>query len=193
MAVLKAEKREGVGKYVAFDMRKEGMIPAVYYGKGVENINLSVNEKELGILVKSGERIVDLDIAGETKKAILKAVQHETIGDGLLHADFRAIDENTALHVEVAVELVGEAKGTKLGGVVEQDLHMVGVECIPAKLPEFIKVDVTELDMNAVWYVKDLPAIDGVTYTTQEDVAVVSCHGKAEVEEEEESEESEEA
>jgi len=188
VAVLKAEKREGTGKYVAFDLRKEGMLPAVYYGKGVENMNLAVNEKELYELIISGERIVDLDIAGEMKKAVLKDVQHESIGEGLLHADFRAIDENTAVHVDVSVELVGEAKGAGLGGVVELELHTVSVECLPANLPEVVNLDISTLGLNEVWHVTNLPALKGVKYMTSADSVVVTCHAPHKQEEAAESE-----
>ena len=183
MAVLKVQKREGTGKYVAFNLRKEGMIPAVLYGKDAENVNLAVNEKEIQELVKSGERIFDLDIEGKTQKAVLKAAQHENIGDKLIHADFRLVDANTVLHVEVEVELVGTAAGEDVGGVVEQDLHKVHIACKPADLPEVIKVDISKLVVGSVLYVSDLPAVAGVEYQTQETVAVVSCHGASAEEE----------
>ena len=190
MAVLKVQKREGTGKYVAFDLRKQGMIPAVLYGKGAENVNLIVCEKELQEIVASGERLLELDIEGKTQKAIFKAAQHENIGDKLIHADFRIVDENTVLHIYVEVELTGTAAGEEVGGVVEQDLHKVQVACKPANLPEVINVDVSSLLVGKVLYVKDLPAIDGVSYKTPESVAVVSCHGaSADVEEEEGEEE----
>ncbi len=191
MAVLKVQKREGTGKYVAFDLRKEGMIPAVLYGKGFENINLTVDQKELQELVKSGERLLELDIDGKKQRAVLKAAQHENIGDKLIHADFRMVNEDTELHVEVEIALTGIAAGIDLGGVVEQDLHTVQVACKPGDLPEVVTVDVSPLNIGDVLYVKDLPAISGVVYQTLEDVAVVSCHGVSEAEEEEEAGEEE--
>ena len=190
MAVLKVQKREGTGKYVAFNLRKQGLIPAVLYGKGAENVNLIVSEKELQEIVKSGERLIDLDIDGKAQKAIFKAAQHENIGDKLIHADFRIVDENTLLHIDVEVALTGTAAGEEVGGVVEQDLHKVQVACKPANLPEIIEVDISSLLVGKVLYVRDLPAIEGVSYQTPEGVAVASCHG-ASVEAEEEEEEGE--
>ncbi len=189
MAVLKVQKREGTGKYVAFDLRKEGMIPAVLYGKGFENINLAVDEKELQELVRSGERLLELDIDGKMQSAVFKAAQHENIGDKLIHADFRMVDADTELHVEVEIALTGIAAGIDAGGVVEQDLHAVQIACKPSDLPEIITVNVSKLNIGDVIYVKDLPVISGVAYQTHENVAVVSCHGVAAAEEEEEGEE----
>lgn len=189
MAVLKVQKREGTGKYVAFNLRKEGMIPAVLYGKNAENVNLVVNEKELQEIVHSGERLLDLDIDGTIQKAILKDAQHENIGDKIIHADFRVVDANTILHVEVEVAIVGTAKAIEFGGSVEQDLHKVHIACKPASLPEVINIDVTSMKIGDVLYVKDLPVLDGVTYQTSASVAVVSCHGVGADDTEEEEEE----
>lgn len=185
MAVLKADKREGTGKYVAFDMRKEGVVPAVVYGKGAENINIAINEKEFKAILKSGARILELEIDGKQVHTIVKDVQHSNLGDDILHADFRIIDEHSTLHIEVEVVLKGEAAGIELGGVVEQDLHRVQIECHPSELPEVVELDVSGLGVGQVLYVKDLPEFKGVTYRTPEGVAVVSCHGKSAADEEE--------
>lgn len=176
MAVLKAEKRAGSGKYIAFDLRKQGKVPAVVYGKKFENANICIDEKSLQIVIASGTRLIDLEIDGKKQMAVLKAVQHDNIGTGLVHADFRAIDENTTMHVDVEVELKGEAKGIEVGGVVEQDLHRVKLDCLPRNLPDKVVLDISALDLGKVLYVRDLPAISGVTYRTHADVAVVSCH-----------------
>lgn len=184
VAVLKAEKRAGSGKYVAFDLRKQGKIPAVVYGKKFENTNICIDQKSLQIVIATGERLIDLEIDGKKQMAVLKAVQHDNIGAGLVHADFRAIDENTLMHVDVEVELKGEAVGVDAGGVVEQDLHRVKIDCLPRNLPDKVVLDISALDLGKVLYVRDLPAVQGVTYRTHEDVAVVSCHkgvNKAEV------------
>lgn len=176
MAVLKVEKREGTGKYVAFDLRKKGLIPAVMYGVGMENVNLTVNERELQTLLGAGARLIDLDLAGKKQMAILKGLQHATIGKHLMHADFNAIDENTPLHVDVDVELTGESVGAREGGIVAMDLHALQIECLPRNLPEKLTVDVSKLGIGGVIYVKDLTIPAGVTVKTHSDVAVVSCH-----------------
>ncbi len=188
MAVLKVQKREGTGKYVAFNLRKEGKIPAVLYGKGAENVNLAVDEGELQEIVKSGERLVDLEVDGKKQQAIIKDAQHENIGDKLIHADFRLVDADTELHVEVEIEIVGTAAGEDVGGVVEVDLHNVQISCKPADLPEIIKVNISALKLGDVLYVKDLPVLEGVVYQTPENVAVVSCHGASAGDEDEEAE-----
>lgn len=179
MAVLKAEMREGTGKYVAFDLRKKGRIPAVMYGVDSANVNLSVDEHELLMLLRTGDRLIDLDLNGKKQMAILKDLQHPALGKHLLHADFRAIDEKTPLHVDVEVELLGESIGAKTGGVVEIDLHALQVECLPRNLPNSLPVDISELAVGGVIYVRDIKVPAGVTVKTHADVAVVSCHHAA--------------
>lgn len=176
MAVLKVEKREGTGKYVAFDMRKQGLIPAVMYGAGVDNTNLSVNERELQMLLEKGARLIDLDIAGKKQMALLKGLQYATIGKHILHADFNAIDENTPLHVDVELETVGEAPGVKDGGILVLDLHAIAVECLPRNLPEKLVIDVSAMKIGSVVYVQDIKLPAGVKVKNHGDVAAVSCH-----------------
>lgn len=176
MATLKAEKRAGTGKYVAFNLRKEGRIPAVLYGKGLENVNLAVSEKDLRHILHAGERMVELDIEGTTQPALLKSVQHAVIGPALVHADFRAVNASTTLHVDVPVELVGDSVGVEKGGLLEQALFTVEVECVPGNLPEKIEVDISGLDLDQAFYVENLPSLPGVKYTMDSSVSVVSCH-----------------
>ncbi len=188
MATLKVEKREAKGKYAAFKLRQEGYIPGVVYGRGTANTHIKVPLKDFKQLLHSGERLINLDIEGQEQQALLKDVQHGIFEGEVLHADFRVVTKDTKLHVEVPVELAGEAAGKEVGGVVEQALFDVAVECLPGALPEKIVLDISQLAVETVWYVSNLPRPEGVTYTTSETVAVVNCHmpAGAEVEEEEE-------
>ncbi|MDR0361397.1 MAG: 50S ribosomal protein L25 [Planctomycetota bacterium] len=178
--VLKVEKREGKGKYRAFEMRKTGQIPGVVYGKGMAgNINVKIDLKEFLHLLKTGERIIDLDIDGTIKKVLIKAVQHGTYDHEILHADFRAISDTEVIEVDLLIELKGEAPGTHVGGMVEQDLHQVTVRCLPADMPEAIIIDISNLQVGEILYAEDLPKLKGVAYIFHGNPAVVSCHQPA--------------
>lgn len=190
MATLKVTKREGTGKYVAFNMRKEGFIPGVIYGRSLdENINLKVPLKEFMHMVHHGERLLDLDVEGETYSVIVKEVQHGTFDHEIMHADFRQISDTDTLHVEIEVVLKGESKGEAAGGVIEQGIHRIEIECNPKNLPENVMLDITALEVGSVLYVSDLPAIEGVKYASSPDIAVVSCHMPAGEEESEDEDE----
>ena len=177
MATLKATKREGKGKYKAFELRKDGRIPAVIYGKSLkENINVSLVLKEFLSVLKSGDRIIDLDVDGSSRHVLLKAVQHGTYDHEVLHADFRAVSENETIEVELEIELKGDSAGVAMGGMMEQNLHHIHARCLPKDLPEKVVVDVTNLKLGDIFYAKDLPKLSGVEYIFHGNPAVVSCH-----------------
>ncbi len=180
MANLKAKKREGKGKYSAFNLRKAGQMPGVVYGKGMaDNINIAVDLKEFLQLLKTGDRIVDLDIEGSIRKVLVKAVQHGTYDHEVLHVDFRAISDTEVIEVELAIELAGEAEGTKVGGMIEHNLYQVLVRCLPKDMPENIVVNIDKMKLGDILYAEDLPKLPGVTYVFHGNPAVVSCHQPA--------------
>ncbi len=192
MATLTVESREGTGKYASFEMRKQGFIPGVVYGKGLkENLNIRIPIKEFAHLLHTGQRIVDLTVGKKKHKTIVKDVQHGTFDHEILHADFRIVSETDVVHVSVEVELTGEAEGQKTGGVIEQSTFQVDIECLPKDLPSRIALDISDLAVDQVVYVRDLPVIEGVTYRTSKDVSVVSCHMPAGEEAAEEAAEEE--
>ncbi len=177
MATLKVEKREGKGKYAAFAVRKSGGIPGVVYGKSLkDNVSVSVNLKEFLAILKAGERIVDLDLAGSPLQVLIKAVQHGTYEHEVLHVDFRAISADEVIEVELEIEFKGEAPGVAVGGMLEQNLHHVSARCLPKDLPEKVVIDVSNIQMGDVVYAKDLPKLPGVEYFFHGNPAVVSCH-----------------
>ena len=183
MATLKAEKREGAGKYAAFNLRKQGRIPGVVYGKGMENAPISLALKELEAVLKTGAHLVDLDWDGQPRKVVIKAVQRGTFDADVLHADFRAVSENETLDIDIPVELAGEAAGKAVGGMVEQGMFHVTVRCRPAVLPDRITVDITNLQLGNVLYADSLPKIEGVQYVLHGNPPVANCHLPQRVEE----------
>jgi large subunit ribosomal protein L25 len=187
---MKVETREGTGKYVAFDLRKRGYIPGVVYGKGRENINVTVPLHDFEQLLHQGERLLDLEIGGETQSVIVKDVQHGVFDHEILHADFRMISATDELNVEIDISIDGQAIGVEHGGVLDQNLFAVEITCLPKDLPDHVVVNVSDLDVNDVLYVKDLPALPGVTYQTPEETAVVSVTAPAAEPEPEEAEEA---
>lgn len=177
MATLKVEKREGTGKYSAFGLRKEGKIPGVIYGKTLkENINISIVLKDFLGLLKTGERLLDLDVNGSLTHVLLKAVQHGTYDHEILHADFRAVSDTDIVEIALEIELHGDAAGVAKGGMLEQNLHQINARCTPKDMPEKVVVDVSKMNLGDILFVKDLPAMKGVEYVVHGNPTVVSCH-----------------
>ncbi|MES2659844.1 MAG: 50S ribosomal protein L25 [Verrucomicrobiota bacterium] len=173
---LKAAPRARSGTGRLKQMRREGWVPSVIYGKGTENINLKVDAKTFTELLahSSSENIlVNLDIEGHgVRLAFLQSVQHDSLSGVTLHADFRAIDENTAITAHIPTHLNGESVGVKAGGLVEQYVHAIEITCLPNDLPETIEVDITSMEIGASLHIGDIKYPAGVKPTHAADVVV---------------------
>jgi large subunit ribosomal protein L25 len=173
---LKAAPRARTGSGLLKKMRREGWIPSVIYGRGVESHNLKVDAatfKDLLAHSTSENILINLDIEGEgTRLAFLKSVQHHPITGDAMHVDFLAIDNNTEIHAHIPVHLLGEPIGVKAGGLVEQFLHSVDIICLPNDLPESIDADISALDVGGILHIGDIKYPAGVKPTGAADVVV---------------------
>jgi large subunit ribosomal protein L25 len=173
---LKAAPRARTGSGRLNQMRREGWIPSVIYGRGAANMNLKVDAKTFADLLahSSSENIlVNLEIEGEsTRLAFLQSIQHDPISGKALHADFRAIDENTPITAHIPTHLNGESAGVKAGGLVEQYVHAIEIICLPNDLPETIEVDISSLEIGASLHIGDITLPQGVRATHAADVVV---------------------
>ncbi|MEY3897348.1 MAG: hypothetical protein RLZZ214_2869 [Verrucomicrobiota bacterium] len=166
--------RSGTGRLK--QMRREGWIPSVIYGKGTENINLKVDAKTFADLLahSSSENIlVNLEIEGHgIRLAFLQSIQHDSLSGKTLHADFRSIDENTAITAHIPTHLNGESAGVKAGGLIEQYVHAIEITCLPNDLPESIEVDISALQIGDSLHIGEIPLPAGVRATHAADVVV---------------------
>jgi large subunit ribosomal protein L25 len=173
---LKAAPRARTGSGRLNQMRREGWVPSVIYGRGTENINLKVDAKTFADVLahSSSENIlVNLEIEGHgTRLAFLQAIQHDSLTGVTLHADFRAIDENTPIVAHIPTHLNGECVGVKAGGLVEQYVHAIEISCLPNDLPETIEVDISSLEIGASLHIGDITLPTGVRATHAAEVVV---------------------
>jgi large subunit ribosomal protein L25 len=173
---LKAAPRARTGSGRLNQMRREGWLPSVIYGRKAENKNLKVDAKAFAELLAhstSDNILINLDIEGEgTRLAFLQAIQHDAISGAALHADFLAIDDNTEITAHIPVHLNGEAAGVKAGGVVEQYVHTLEIVCLPNDLPDTIEVDISDLALGASLHISELGLPKGVKATHAGEVVV---------------------
>ncbi|MGV3661224.1 MAG: 50S ribosomal protein L25 [Prosthecobacter sp.] len=184
---LQAEPRTQSGTAVAKRMRKAGSIPAALYGRKVKPSSIQVHGKTFSKLLEgsaSDNILVSLKIAGaEDQLALVQEVQHDYLRGGILHVDFHAVAADEEIHANVPVVTVGEAKGLKLGGMVEAIHHEIEVRCLPKDLPESIQIDVTNLEVGKGIHVSEITFPEGVTCRLGGDVVIVMCEEpKVEVE-----------
>lgn len=174
--ILKAEARTCIGTGKLNQLRKDGFIPCNIYGAGQDSVNIQVNEREFSGLISSSVSehiLVDLQLDGKTKLVLLKDVQHDSLKDVILHADFLAVTDNTEITSLVPVVLEGEAAGIAAGGLLEQTVHELTVKCQVKNLPETITVDVTDMQIGDTLRVEGLKLPKGVAVTLPGETPVV--------------------
>ncbi|MBZ5509794.1 MAG: 50S ribosomal protein L25 [Acidobacteriia bacterium] len=159
--VVEAQPREANGKNVARRLRKSGKVPAVVYGAGKPPLSVSVDPKQIARILHSEaghNTIFDLQVDGERTKAMIVEWQYEPIKGSLLHLDLQRIAMDRRLKVQVPISLQGEAAGVKQqGGILDQVLREVEVECLPGDIPSHIDADVSDLVFGQSLRVSDLP------------------------------------
>ena len=155
-------RRENKGTAHARRLRRAGSVPAILYGLGRPNADLTIGLEELERFLHTGSRLVELRLGEKAQQAILREVQHHPITDEILHVDLLRIDKDHEIEAQVPLEYKGIPKGLTEGGVFEPVLSDVMVRCTPARLPKVIVVDVSGLKLNDAILVKDLPLPEGV-------------------------------
>ena len=173
---LLAQPRTPGNKNTARRVRVSGKIPAVLYGAGKDSLSVTVDPRHVSRILNSQSghnTIFDLSLDGERTKAMIVDWQYEPIKGSLMHIDLKRIAMDQKLRVAVPIVLKGEAAGVKQqGGILEQVLREVEVECLPGDIPAAIEADVSELVFGKVLRVVDLTHSDKVKYLTDENQTV---------------------
>jgi large subunit ribosomal protein L25 len=175
--VVVSKPREGkFNKNAARRVRAAGMIPAVLYGPGHDPVAIEVEPKQISRILFSEtghNTIFDVEVAGQkAAKAMIVDLQREPINDNLIHIDMKRIAMDKALHVKVRVKLLGIPEGVKSGGILDQVMREVDIECLPADIPSHFNVDVSHLELHGVLRVSELPHSEKIKYLNSEDSTV---------------------
>ena len=174
--VLEGQPREAGTKNDAKRVRRDGKIPAVVYGAGKDSLSISVDPRVVTRILNSEtghNTIFDLAMGGEKTKAMIVDWQYEPIKGKLLHIDLKRIALDKVLKVSVPIFLVGEAAGVKQeGGIMEQMLREVEIECLPGDIPSHIDADVSNLMFGHVLRVSELPHSGSLKFMTEENQPV---------------------
>jgi large subunit ribosomal protein L25 len=185
-ATLVAEVRTALGKGGAGRVRREGLVPAVVYGLGEDNVSVSVSSRELGHILSGASganTLITLTVKGKEQLALARQIQRHPVKGTLLHVDFVRVRADQTIQAEVPVHLTGDAEGVARGGVLEQLVHTLTVEAKPADVPPSIEYDITELEIGSGFYVRDLVVPAGVTVLQNPDDLVAQISAPRIVEE----------
>ena len=154
---LIAQERSDYGRKASRAFREEGLLPANIYGRGKENLTVTVNTKEFTRIFMAGHRIFTLEVGDGKEQSVVKEVQYDNLGSEVIHVDFTRIDITQKITLDVGVELIG----TVASGMLQFPMKEVKVESLPAGFPASISINVIELKIGDVIRIEDLEVPDG--------------------------------
>ncbi|MCA9123288.1 MAG: 50S ribosomal protein L25 [Planctomycetaceae bacterium] len=144
---LNVSVREQLGTNHTRRLRRSGHVPAILYGHGEKNVNLSIAASEVSSAIRHGAKVVDIRGA-VSDSALIRDVQWDALGSTVIHVDLTRVSADEKVEVTVQVELRGEAPGAREGGVVEHVTHEVEIECAVNALPDKLVVSINDLHLN---------------------------------------------
>jgi len=191
--IIKANERKTINKRNRNSLRNEGRVPGVLYGSRMEPIPIDVTRLEINPLVFTAKtNLISLKLDGhEEYECVIKDVQFDPVSDEVLHFDLIGLTRGEKIQLEVPIKLLGNAVGVKEGGLLQESMHKLSIECLPKDIPQSLELEVTELNIGDSIHVADLN-FEHITILNPEDTMVVSVvlpKVEIEVEEVEEGEE----
>ncbi len=193
---LDATERNDLGKGASRRLRRlEDLIPGIVYGASKAPRSISLEQRIVRKALENDgfyANILTLTINGQPEKVILKAMQRHPYKPYIQHMDFQRVDMNKPLHMNVPLHFINEetAVGVQAGGRISHQMTELAITCLPSDLPEFIEVDLANVELNQIVHISDISLPKGVSSTAlhhgaDNDVSVVSIHlPKVAVEEE---------
>lgn len=170
---LKAEPRANSGSRAATKLRKQGLVPGIVYGHKQDNVQVAVSAEELDRAIRiQHARVLDLEIGGKKETVLIRELQWDYLGKQMIHIDFERKDRAELVRVTVPVELRNAPKATG-GGVLDQPLHTLHVECPLGAIPEAIRIDITNLTLGHPIHVRELTLPEGVKVLEAPEAVVV--------------------
>lgn len=159
---LSVQPRTNLGSRANKRLRDSGQVPAVIYGHKEAVLPVSLNRKEIGHHLSGGTHVFDLNFDGKSEKVLVKEVQYDHLGKEIIHVDFARVSLDERVEVTVPLELKGTPKGEADGGVLQQIISELEVECLVLEIPDIIRHNVADLELNAVLHIRDLKLPPGV-------------------------------
>ncbi len=174
--VKRRETGKQTGKQPSKKMRREDIIPGVYYMNGKESVAIASDPLSLRpIIYSASKKIVNLTIEGdaETKSCVLKDVKFHPVTDKIMHFDLLGLNPGHPINIQVPVVVKGQPIGVRKGGKMQQFLHTAKIKCLPKDLIDAIEVEITTLEMGQSIYIKDVQ-IDNIEIDVPTDTIIVA-------------------
>jgi len=179
MLQIEAKKRDSAGTRSSRKLRAEGLLPCVLYGHGAEVLSIAIPETQIAAFFRQAGRILDINVEGDSQRAIIKEIQYDSMGSDIIHLDLLRIKLDEVIAISVPVQIKGIAKGIDEGGIQEVLRNEIQIKCLPTQIPEFIDVDVSDLGIQEALHLGDLTLPEGVELDDDPGYTVVSIVTKA--------------
>jgi large subunit ribosomal protein L25 len=174
MSVLKAVARKELGSKRVRHVRDGGRVPGVIYGHGQTPVSISLDQHELLTVVKHGERLLEVELDGQRENVLIKELQYDSFQQELLHIDLARVSLDEKVEITVPIVLRGTPAGAVEGGVLNQNLAQVTIECTVRNIPDEIRHSVAEMKVGDVVKLGDLTLPEGARLRTDANMIVCS-------------------
>jgi large subunit ribosomal protein L25 len=162
---LDAEVRTDLGKGASRRLRHAEKVPAIVYGAGQEPVSITLSHNKLWRAQQEEafySHVLTLNVGAEKVDVVIKDMQRHPFKELVMHVDFLRVDANKELHTSVPIHFINEEEVTKVGNIVVHNLNEIEVACLPKNLPEFIEVDVANLEVGHPLHLSDIALPEGV-------------------------------
>src|SRR5579862_3455953 len=160
-AKLVVKSRAESGSAACRRLRWSGQIPGNIYGHNAPPTSVVISSEALTPVLKSGSRVVDVELDGKVDKAVVREIQWDVFGRTIQHFDLLRVDPNERVNIVVPLELKGTAPGVLMGGVLEQPMHSITIDCLAYQIPDTIQVRIHSLELGKSIHVSDLILPEG--------------------------------
>jgi large subunit ribosomal protein L25 len=173
--LLKAEIRERAGTKDSVRIRKQGRIPAVVYGHKEEPLSITLDAHDFTEGIHHGSRIMDIQIGRKKGTMMVKELQYDHLGRDIIHADLMRVNVTETVKVTVPIELKGTAKGTHEGGIIEEHVDHIEIECRVTDIPENVAVSVKDIGVGDNIHAGDIDLPEGIKLVSSPETLIVTC------------------
>lgn len=182
--ILEANERKSISKQTRNSLRNQGRVLGTFYSKRVKPISIDVSRQSIHPLVfTSKTNLISLSLKDNDKyECVIKNVQFDPVSDKVIHFDLMGITRGEKIQLEIPLQLIGNAIGIKDGGILQQSLYKIDVECLPKNIPQYLDIEISDLALGDSIHVSDL-SYDNITILSVPESIVVSVnHPKIEAE-----------
>jgi large subunit ribosomal protein L25 len=174
--LLKAEVREHTGSKAVRRVRQQGRVPAIVYGHKRAPVAISLDEHDFVEGLHHGHRLLDVQVGRKKEKMFVKDLQYDHLGRNVIHADLMRVNITETIRVSVPIELKGTAAGAHEGGIIEEHVDSLEVECKVTDIPEVVVVSIKEMNVGDALHASDIELPENVKLASSPDMLLVTCH-----------------